>query len=265
MTSPVRGKILNKSADSLAAKWASNGMKAADVSLALLKLGTPEKAKASAWFFKTGPGQYGHGDKFLGVSVPEQRKIARQFKDLPLSEAEKLIISPWHEERLTGLFILVSQYKNGDEVAQRDIYNFYIGHTKNINNWDLVDSSASYIVGPWLENKPQKMKTLEKLAKSDLLWDRRIAMISTLYYISCGSSKEALKIAEILLNDKHNLIQKAVGWTLREVGKRVSRQDLTSFLAQHADSMPRTALRYSIEHFKPEQRSYYSKLAKAKS
>lgn len=237
-------------------------MKAADVSSALLELGTPSKAEASAWFFKTGSGQYGHGDKFLGVSVPEQRKIARQFKDLPLSEVEKLIMSPWHEERLTGLFILVSQYKNGDEVARQEIYNFYISHTKNINNWDLVDSSASYIVGPWLEDKPQKMKTLEKLAKSDLLWDKRIAMISTLYYISRESSKEALTIAEILLYDKHDLIQKAVGWMLREVGKKASRENLTKFLDQYADTMPRTSLRYAIEHLNPEERAYYLGLAK---
>jgi 3-methyladenine DNA glycosylase AlkD len=218
---------------------------------------TSEKAKTFAWFFKTGPGQYGDGDKFLGVTVPEQRKIAKKFRDLPLKDVEKLIVSPWHEERLTGLFILVLQFKKADEPGQKAIYDFYISHTKNVNNWDLVDSSAGYIVGPWLDGRPEKMKVLEKLAKSDELWERRIAMIATSSYINSGRADEALQIAEILIDDKHDLIQKAVGWMLREIGKKVDRGLLVNFLDKHAATMPRTALRYAIEHFDAPTRAKY--------
>ena len=217
----------------------------------------PEKAVFLPRFFKTGPGQYAEGDKFLGVTVPNQRLVAKKYKDLPLNQVEKLIGSPWHEERLTGLFILVGIYQKGDEKVKKEVYDFYISHTKNINNWDLVDTSAGYIVGQYLENRPEKMKVLRQLAKSDLLWERRIAMIATLAYIVKGSSEEALEIAEVLLNDKHDLIQKAVGWMLREVGKRCSRQVLVEFLNKYYKTMPRTTLRYAIEHFSPEIRKNY--------
>jgi 3-methyladenine DNA glycosylase AlkD len=228
-----------------------------DVTRALKAVATPERAKANAWFFKTGPGQYGEGDQFLGVTVPNQRKIAKQFKDMPLSYIEELLHSPWHEVRLTTLFIMVFSYQKGNEKRKADIANLYLANAKYINNWDLVDSSASYILGPWLENSPYKMKTLKKLAHSKNLWERRIAMISTLYYISRGSADEALQMAEILLHDKHDLIQKAVGWMLREVGKMVDRDILLAFLDEHAATMPRTALRYAIEHLTPELRRTY--------
>jgi len=227
------------------------------VSVALRIVATPERAKSNAWFFKSGPGQYGEGDKFLGVSVPQQRTVAKQFKDLPLTEVEKLVMSPLHEERLTGVFILVGQYQRGDEVGKKAIYDFYMSHTACINNWDLVDSSAGYIVGPQLENDPNKMKILTKLAKSDPLWDRRIAMLATFHYIMRGRADEALAIIEILLNDKHDLIQKAVGWMLREIGKRADRQILVQFLDKHASTMPRTSLRYAIEHFSSSERAQY--------
>jgi 3-methyladenine DNA glycosylase AlkD len=250
---------------------------ASDVSKALRQSATPEKAKTFTWFFKTGPGQYGEGDKFLGVTVPQQRKIAKKFRDLPLKDVEKLIASPWHEERLTGLFILVLQFKKADEAEQKIIYDFYLtqsgpvgleiisGPRKmpakrifwGINNWDLVDSSAGYIVGPWLDGRPEKMKVLEKLAKSDHLWERRIAMIATSAYINNGRADEALRIAEILVDDKHDLIQKSVGWMLREIGKKVDRKILVSFLDKHAAMMPRTALRYAIEHFDAPSRTKY--------
>lgn len=223
----------------------------------LKAVATPERAKANAWFFKTGPGQYGEGDQFLGVTVPEQRKIAKQFRDMPLLYIEELLHNPWHEVRLTTLFIMVLAYQKGDEGRRADIANLYLANARYINNWDLVDSSASYILGPWLENSSYKMKTLTKLAKSNNLWERRIAMIATLYYICRGSAGEALQIAEILLNDTHDLIQKAVGWMLREVGKRVDREVLLGFLDVHAKTMPRTTLRYAIEHLPPEQRSHY--------
>jgi len=230
----------------------------------LRKTATPQKAKASAWFFKSGPGQYAEGDKFLGVTVPEQRSVAKKFMDLQLKDVKKLIMSPWHEERLTGLIVLVGQYKRADESGKKEIYDFYLSHTKYINNWDLVDLSAEHIVGPWLDGRPEKMQVLQKLTKSSWLWDRRIAMLATFDYIKKGRADEAVAIAEYLLHDKHDLIQKAVGWMLREIGKKVDRQILTDFLDKHAATMPRTSLRYAIEHFAPGQRSHYLRFAKSK-
>ncbi len=218
-----------------------------------------EKAAVLPRFFKTGPGEYGEGDKFLGVIVPTQRAIAIKYKDLPLLDVKTLIQSTWHEERLTGLFILIHHFLKADESGKREIYDFYIHHTAYINNWDLVDSSAGYIVGGYLANKPEKMTVLRKLAYSGLLWDRRIAMIATLAYIVKGQPDEALEIAEILLHDKHDLIQKAVGWMLREVGKRCEKQLLIDFLAKHYKTMPRTTLRYAIEHFDAPTRLKYLK------
>jgi 3-methyladenine DNA glycosylase AlkD len=231
-------------------------VKAKDVSQALHQVATPERAKANAWFFKTGPGQYGEGDKFVGVTVPQQRKVAKQFKDLPLKELEKLIKSPWHEERLTGLFILVNQYQKADDKTQKSIAGFYHKNRSHVNNWDLVDSSAPYILGDYLLNHSSSV--LYRLAKSRSVWDRRIAIITTLNFIRFGQYEDTLKLAEQLLGDKHDLIQKAVGWMLREMGKR-DRTTLLQFLEKHADAMPRTALRYAIEHLSPQQRSYYMK------
>lgn len=219
----------------------------------------PEKAAFFPRFFKAGPGQYAEGDQFLGVTVPEQRKLARKYRDLWLGDIEKLITSPWHEERLTGLLILVDAYQRGGEKVRQDIYNFYITHTKQVNNWDLVDSSAEHIVGPQLKDSPYKMKVLTTLAHSDNLWERRIAMLSTFHYIKQGSPGEALEIAEILLQDKHDLIQKAVGWMLREIGKRCDHQLLIDWLGPRYKTMPRTSLRYAIEHFNNETRQKYLK------
>lgn len=233
-------------------------MTASDVSKALRAVATVERAKAGRWFFKTGKGEYGEGDQFLGVTVPDQRKIAKRFKNLPLTEVEKLITSPWHEERLTGIFILIDQFKRGDDKTKKAIYDFYISHTKYVNNWDLVDSSAGYIVGPWLDGQPDKIKVLTGLAKSKLLWERRIAMISTLYFIvEKESVDEALTVVAILKNDRHDLIQKAVGWMLRELGKRVDEEVLTSFLDQNAATLPRTTLRYAIERLPKPTRTHY--------
>lgn len=230
----------------------------------LRAVATPERAKANAWFFKTEKGQYGYGDKFLGVTVPQQRKIAKKYyKEFPLSKVELLLKSPWHEERLTAVFMLVLQYQKGNDKQKIEVANVYLANTKNINNWDLVDSSASYILGPYLQDSPYKMKVLVKLAHSDNLWQRRIAMLTTLYYIAQGNTQEAFEIINILLHDTHDLIQKAVGWMLREIGKRASRQQLIAFLEKNAATMPRTTLRYAIEHFSPEQRkNYLSKAAK---
>ncbi len=221
----------------------------------LKKLANKEKAKFLLGFFKTGPGQYGEGDKLYGIAVPETRKVAKQFLDLSFEEIEQLLQSEWHEERLIALIILVTQFKKADEASRKKIYQFYIAHTDRINNWDLVDTSARDIFGGYLFEKDEK--PFYKLAKSKLLWDRRIAMIGTFYSICKGRSELALAIAELLLNDKEDLMHKAVGWMLREVGKRASEVALRRFLDEHAATMPRTALRYAIEHFSPRDRAIY--------
>ncbi len=217
----------------------------------------PKKAAFFPRFFKAGPGEYGEGDKFLGVTVPNLRKIAKKYRGLPLADIEQLLLSPWHEERLSSLFILVGQFERGDQETKQKIYNFYISHSNNINNWDLVDSSAPYIAGAWLTNQPNQLAILKKLATSDVLWDRRIAMLATFWDIREGKPEVALQIAGILIDDKHDLIQKAVGWMLRELGKRCSKELLLSFLDEHYKTMPRTALRYAIEHFDQPTRNHY--------
>lgn len=220
----------------------------------LKKLATPERAEAGAWFFKTGKGEYGHGDVFVGVTVPEQRKVAKQYKDLPLGEIEKLLKSKIHECRLTALFILVKQYERGDERKRGEIARLYLRNRRRVNNWDLVDSSASYILGRHLLKRDRKK--LISLAKSKNLWDRRIAMIATSAFIAERDFKDTLRIAEILLQDGHDLIHKAVGWMLREVGKK-DQATLEGFLEKHGPRMPRTMLRYAIEKFPEEKRRKY--------
>lgn len=222
------------------------------VEQSLKKHGSKKKAETSTWFFKTGKGQYGYGDVFLGVTVPEQRKIAKQYFELPFTEVTKLLKSKYHECRLTALLILVHQYKSGNEKTKEKIAKFYLKHTKYINNWDLVDLSASYILGDYLFDKDRNV--LYKLAQSKNIWEKRIAIVSTHYFIRKGEVFDTLKLAEILLIDTHDLIHKAVGWMLREVGKRVSRPVLVSFINLHIKEMPRTALRYAIEHFSKEER-----------
>ncbi|MCK9344497.1 MAG: DNA alkylation repair protein [Candidatus Pacebacteria bacterium] len=218
-----------------------------NVEKSLKKLGTKRKAESSAWFFKTGVGQYGYGDVFIGVTVPEQRKIAKEFFELPLAEITKLLESKYHECRLTALLILVGQFKKADERGREKLVKFYLKHTKHINNWDLVDLSASYILGEYLFDKDRAV--LYKLVKSKNIWERRIAIIATHAFIRKGSCADTFNLAEILLADTHDLIHKAVGWMLREVGKRVSRPALVEFLEAHTHKMPRTTLRYAIEHF----------------
>lgn len=217
-------------------------------------LANPKHAENSVWFFKTGPGQYGEGDKFLGINTPQMRTLSKKYKDLPLSEVQELIKSPYHEERSIAIQILVLQYPR----SSKKIYDFYIKNTKHINNWDLVDISAPYIVGNYLLDKPRDI--LDKLALSVSLWERRIAIISTFTFIRGGQPKDTLRIARTLLADRHDLIHKAVGWMLREVGKRCGEKYLTDFLDSNIKSMPRTALRYSIEKFPEKQRKYYLSL-----
>jgi len=216
------------------------------------------KAKILQGFFKTGKGQYGEGDIFLGIIVPEQRKIAKKYIDLDLKQIQELLKSKIHEERLTSLLILVTKYKKAeklkDEKQKQEIFKFYLENTKTINNWDLVDLSAPTIVGNYLLNKDKKI--LYKLANSDNLWEKRIAIVSTFGLIKNNQLEETIKIAEILLKDKHDLIHKAVGWALREIGKR-DLKELEEFLNTHHKNMPRTMLRYAIEKFDDDKRKRY--------
>jgi len=215
------------------------------------KLADPKRAKTSAWFFKTGPGEYGEGDKFLGLNTPQTRSISKIYKDLPLSDIQELIKSPYHEERSIAIQILVYQFPKNPKL----ICDFYLKNTKYINNWDLVDISAPKIVGEYLLDKPRDI--LFKLVKSDCLWERRIAIISTFAPIYIGDPKPTLQISKLLLKDKHDLIHKAVGWMLREVGKRCGEKYLIGFLDENVNIMPRTTLRYAIERFPETKRKYY--------
>ncbi|HMS25418.1 MAG TPA: DNA alkylation repair protein [Acidimicrobiia bacterium] len=232
-----------------------------DVMRALKKVGNKEKALSNAWFFKTKEGQYGYGDKFIGVTVPEQRRIAKAFKDLDLSEIKKLLENHFHECRLTALIILVGQFKKADLATQNAIAKFYLDNRTHINNWDLVDTSARDILGQNLLTKNRKI--LYTLARSKILWDRRIAIISTHAFIAHNDFEDTVAISELLLDDKEDLMHKAVGWTLREMGKR-SKPALLTFLNSHADVMPRTALRYSIEHFSQKERAHYMAMRNSK-
>lgn len=218
----------------------------------------PKKAEILQRFFKTGKGQYGEGDIFLGLMVPQQRLLVKKYAaDLSLVDLDKLIKSKIHEERLIALLILVRQFQEADRnpAAQKTIYNFYLSHTARINNWDLVDLSAPKIVGAYLRNKGKSI--LYKLAKSKNLWERRIAVLATFDSIYLGHPDEALNICHALLNDEHDLINKATGWMLREVGKRCGEKYLLDFLDKHAARMPRTMLRYAIERLPEKKHLYY--------
>jgi len=211
----------------------------------------PKRAAVSAWFFKTGKGQYGEGDRFLGMAVPVLRRIALRYRDLGFGGIERLLRSPIHEYRVAGLEILVAQYERGNEAQRERIFRFYLRHTRCANNWDLVDASAPYIVGKHLKTRPRDL--LDRLAASKLLWERRIAIISTLTLIKNGDTQDTFRIAEKLLPDEHDLIHKAVGWALREVGK-VDPDALRNFLRRHYERIPRTTLRYAIERFPVAER-----------
>ena len=218
------------------------------------KVARPERAESNKWFFKTGPGEYAAGDRFLGVSVPQLRAIAREHRNMPLKYVVALLRSPWHEERLLALLIMVRQYVDADARTRRTIHQIYLRNTASINNWDLVDSSAAQIVGAHLETADRRL--LRRLARSKSLWERRIAMIATYHYIRQGEFRDALAVAELLLKDEHDLIHKAAGWMLREIGKR-DRAAEEAFLERHAARMPRTMLRYAIERLPPKVRRKY--------
>ena len=229
-------------------------LSASQVHRLLQALGNPLRAKESLRFFKTRPGEYGAGDRFLGIGAPVLRQLARRYRDLPLGEALALLRSGWHEERLVALLILVDQYQRGDTRKRAAIYRCYIRHRSRINNWDLVDCSAEHIVGAHLQHTDRAL--LRRLAASRSIWDRRIAILATFHYIKAGEYDETLRIARLLLDDPHDLIHKAVGWMLREVGKRDRRVEET-FLRAHAHRMPRTMLRYAIERFPETTRQRY--------
>jgi 3-methyladenine DNA glycosylase AlkD len=225
------------------------------IKIVITKAGNKKRALGTARFFKTGIGQYGEGDIFIGLTVPISRVIAKQFKHLPIKNIGSLLRSKIHEERLIALLILVEQFRNASISEKKLIFNFYLSHTKYINNWDLVDLSADKIVGEYLVNKPPTL--LIKLAHSKNIWERRISIIATFAFIKRGDYKITFRIVELLLTDNHDLIHKASGWMLREVGKRISFTILRTFLDQHAARMPRTMLRYSIEHFPEAERKKY--------
>jgi 3-methyladenine DNA glycosylase AlkD len=220
----------------------------------MAQLSDPHRAKNLSWFFKTGKGQYGEGDTFLGIPVPEQRKIAKRYVDLSLEDLHELLNSKVHEHRFTALVILISKYRKAEESGKKEIFDFYLRNTENINNWDLVDLSAPRIVGDYLINRERSI--LYKLAKSDSLWERRISILSTFTFIDNNDFEDALNISELLLHDEHDLIHKAVGWALREIGKRDQNVE-ERFLAKHCLHMPRTMLRYAIEKFDEEKRKRY--------
>ena len=220
----------------------------------LWSYGSKEKAKVSQRFFKTGPGEYAEGDKFIGVQVPDTRIIARKHASLSDKEILDLLHSPIHEERLLALLILITQFEKADDKGKKKIYQIYLNNTRRINNWDLVDLSAPRIVGAFLRGKDKK--PLYKLAKSQIIWERRISIISTFNFIKHREFEEALKISEMLLKDKEDLIHKAVGWMLREAGKRDQRTE-EQFLKKHTQQMPRTMLRYALEKFPEKKRRYY--------
>lgn len=217
-----------------------------------------KKAQLLSRFFKTSKGEYGEGDKFLGITVPVSRSIAKKYGDIKLKYAQKLLENKYHEVRLVALLILVHKYKTSsdqDLEAKKEIVDFYLKSSKYINNWDLVDLSAGYILGDYLLNKDRKI--LLKLAKSKSIWERRISIVSTFAFIYEGESKWTFKITDTLMGDGHDLIHKACGWMLREVGKRVSERDLTTYLDSRIQHMPRTMLRYAIERLEEDKRLYY--------
>lgn len=222
----------------------------------LNRLANPEKAKVLTRFFKTGKGQYGEGDVFLGIPVPEQRRVAKKYRNLPLREIRNLLASRIHEHRLVALLVLISQYRQTEDQGRNKIVAFYLNNSDRVNNWDLADISAPSIVGDYLADKDKTI--LYDFAHSDDLWRKRIAIMATFAFIRKGDFNDAFALFEILLRDPHDLIHKAVGWMLREIGKR-DRKAEEKFLKKHCMNMPRTMLRYAVEHFDDDSRRQYLK------
>lgn len=222
----------------------------------LKKLADPVRAAHSQKFFKTGPGEYGEGDLFLGLRVPQTRKLVRAFRGLELQAMEELLQSKWHEARLFALLSMVDTFNRGADKERTDIYAVYMTNSDRVNGWDLVDSSAPHIAGAYLWDRDRQ--PLYDFAVSGSLWERRIAIISTQHFIRKDSFDDTLKITDMLLNDEEDLIHKAVGWMLREVGNRNTKRE-EEFLKLRYMKMPRTMLRYAIEKFEPDRRKMYLK------
>ena len=231
-------------------------MKSIEIQKELETYVDPVKREYLHGFYKTGKGQYGEGDKFLGVVVPNTRIVAKRHKDIPFEVMAELLQSEWHECRLCALLMMVERFKKSDEKEREAIYRFYLSQTERINNWDLVDLSAPYIVGEYLRDKSRD--DLYRLAESNLLWEQRIAVVATVTLIRNNDFTDILRLAELLLQHKHDLMQKAIGWMLREMGKK-DRDLLLQFLDKYRMVMPRTMLRYSIEKLTEAERKYYMK------
>lgn len=233
-------------------------MNAKEISGKIRALADSERAKHMQLYFKTGPGEYGEGQQFLGITTPQLRNVVKKsFRDTSHAEVQRLLESPWHEERAAALQIWNEQFSRGDEALRQNIFDSYLASTNHIDSWALVDCSAPLIVGRWLEKHPRDI--LYTLAESRCMWERRIAIVATLHFIRNNDFGDTLRIAEMLLEDREDLIHKATGWMLREVGKR-DKETLIAFLNAHAAAMPRTALRYALERFPAERRSFYMKL-----
>ena len=217
-------------------------------------IATPARAKALARFFKTGPGEYGEGDEFLGVTMQQLRTLAKEA-ELPVDEADALLASEWHEARMLALLALVRAYHRGDEETRARIYELFLARTARINNWDLIDVTVEHVIGRHLLERSRE--PLFALARSSSLWERRIAVLSTFAFIKRGEAGPTLRIAEMLLEDEHDLIHKGVGWMLREIGEKCSKRELTAFLDRHAATMPRTMLRYALEKLPAAERRRY--------
>lgn len=231
-------------------------MTAQDVREALAHVADPARAAHSARFFKTGPGEYGEGDVFLGATVPQVRAVVKRFRTVGFDDIDLLLDDPQHERRLAGVLLLVEAARRDPErAAERYLAALRRGR---VNNWDLVDASAEHVIGKWLFDRDRTL--LHELAASPSLWDRRVAVLSTFEFIKRGDASTTLELAEKLLDDREDLMHKAVGWMLREVGKRVSRETLRAFLDAHAARMPRTMLSYAIEHLDPDERAAYRAL-----
>jgi 3-methyladenine DNA glycosylase AlkD len=235
-------------------KTAPHPASAAEIEARLGEIGDPEHARFVAGYFRTGPGEYGEGDRFLGIRIPTLRGLVREYRGVSVDAMAELLKSGWHEARLFALLLLVDAYGRGDAETREAIYRLYLRSTAYINNWDLVDSSAPQIVGAHLEDRDRSV--LDELARSESLWERRIAILATQHFIRRGDFGSTLRIAKILVDDPHDLIHKAVGWMLREVGNR-DRAAEEAFLVRHQATMPRTMLRYAIEKFPPDLRQRY--------
>jgi len=235
-----------------------NSNNAQQVREQLYRLRKPEKAAFFPRFFKTGPGQYGEGDQFIGVVVPDIRKVSKAFRTLSEKETLTLLSSPIHEERMAALFIMIEQFQRGTAAEKKRLHQLYLRQSRYVNNWDLVDLSARVLIGEYLA--ADDISLLRRLAKSSNLWEQRMAILATFTFILQGNSEPTLEVAEMLVNHPHDLIQKAVGWLLREVGKRNSLKVEKAFLDKHAKQMPRTMLRYAIERFPETDKKHYMQL-----